>query len=160
MARGDAVAARNEVSAGLQALRSELQAHEAKLLVTARADDVLAACLVVLHFHPTGGTGSDRGTRCHPLNLWESDELAVLEKLQVAVDAVGVVTAVGARGPALPRLQTLPAELTGLLLVTFADGALHTEVDQILSLHVSLAPGTLLERGRLMVVSCRSTTQQ
>lgn len=118
-------AAQFEVSACLQALWSELQAHKAKLLVTARTDDVLAACLVVLHFHSTGGTGSDRGTRSDPSNLRKCDELAVLEKLQVTVGAASVVAAVGAWGSAFPRLQTLPAELVRFLLVNCADGAVH-----------------------------------
>lgn len=140
--------AHNEVGACLQALWSELQTHEAKLLVTARTDDVLAACLVVLHFHSTGGTGSDRGTRSDPKNLRKCDELAVLEKLQVTVGAAFVVTAVGAWGSAFPGLQTLPAELVSFLLVNCAYGAVHIEVGQILSLHISLAPWTLLARRR------------
>lgn len=101
---GHTSAAQTEVVACLQAFWSELQTHEAKLLVTARTDDVLAARLVVLHFHSTGGTGSDRGTCSDTENLRKCNELAVFEKLQVVVDASGVVTAGGAWGSAFPWL--------------------------------------------------------
>lgn len=140
--------AQNEVGACLQALCSKLQTHKAKLLVTARTDDVLAACLVVLHFHPTGGTNSDRGTRSDPTNLRKCDGLAGLKKLQVVVGAAFVVTAVGAWGLAFPWPQALPAEFVCSLLVNCADGAVHIKVGQILSLHICLAPGTLLGRRR------------
>lgn len=117
--------------------------------MAARTDDVLAACLVVLYFHSTGGTGSDRGAVSDPRNLRKCDELAVLEKLQVVVGAAGVVAAVGAWSSTYPWLQTLPTEFKRFLLVNCADGAVHIEVGQILSLHISLAPSTLLARETL-----------
>lgn len=114
----------NKVRAVLKTLRSEFQTHEAELHLTPRTDDVLAAGFVVLHLLSTGGTGPDGGDLADPLHLGESDGPAVLQKNQVVVDAAVVVTAVVARRCALPRLQTLPAELRRLL-VRLTDGALH-----------------------------------
>lgn len=139
-------AAGDEVRACPQTLRSELQTHKAELNLTARADDVLAACFVVLHPLTAGGTGPDGGTLVNPLHLRERGVLTVLEKLEVVVDAAVVVAAVGAWSFTFPRLQTLPAELVHLLLVCLADCALHTEVCQVLSLHIGFAPRTLLEK--------------
>lgn len=138
-----ASAALNVEGARFQALWSELQTHEAELLLTARTDDVLAARLVVLYFHSTGGAGPDRGAGSDTWNLRKCNELAVLEKLQVVVGAVGVVAAVRAWGSAHPWLQTLPTEFVCFLLVNCADGAVHIEVGQIFPLHISLAPRTL-----------------
>lgn len=135
----------DEVGARLQALFSELQAHEAELDLTARADDVLTARLVVLHPLTAGGTGPDRGAANGPLHLTEVGVLAVLEKLEVVVDAAVVVAAVGAWSWTFPQLQTLPAELVSFLFVCCADCAMHTKVGQVLSLHIGFAPGALLE---------------
>lgn len=137
------VTAGDEVGAGLQTLRFELQTHEAELHLTARTDDVLAARFVVLHPLTTGGTSSDGGTLVHPLNLGEVRVLAVFQQLQVVVDAAVVAAAVGARSRTFPGLQALPAELGEFLLVCCADCALNTEVCQVLSLHVGLTSRTL-----------------
>lgn len=138
-------AAGDEVGARLQALFSELQAHEAELDLTARADDVLTARLVVLHPLTAGGTGPDGGAANGPLHLREDGVLAVLEELQVVVDAAVVVAAVGAWSWTFPHLQTLPAELVSFHFVCCADCAVHAEVGQVLSLHVGFAPRALLE---------------
>lgn len=151
------IAAGDEVRARLQALTFELQAHEAELDLTAWADDVLAARFVVLHPLTTGGTGPDGGTRVDPLHLREVGRLAVLEKLEVVVDAAIVVAAVRAWSFTFPRLQTLPAELVSLLLVCSADYALHIEVHQVLSLHIGFAPRTLLDRMRESLNILRNT---
>lgn len=135
----------DEVGARLQAVFSELQAHEAELDLTARADDVLTARLVVFHPLTAGGTGPDGGAANDPLHLREDGVLAVLEKLEVVVDAAVVVAAVGAWGATFPHLQTLPAELVNFLFVCSADCALHVEVGQVLSLHIGFAPRALLE---------------
>ncbi|XP_042367989.1 probable ubiquitin carboxyl-terminal hydrolase 5 isoform X1 [Plectropomus leopardus] len=108
---GHTVTAGDEVRARLQALGSELQTHKAELDLTARADDVLAARLVVLHPLATGGTGPDGGTGTDALHLFEDGVPAVLEELEVVVDAAVVIAAVGAWSRTFPRLQTLPAEL-------------------------------------------------
>lgn len=138
------IAAGDEVGACFQTLRSELQAHKAELNLTARTDDVLAARLVVLHPLTTGGTNTDGGTLIYSLHLREVGHLAVLEKLEVVVDATDVVTAVRAWSTTFPRLQTLPAELTDLPLICFADCAVHTEIGEVLSLHTGFTPRALL----------------
>lgn len=138
------ITAGDEVRTCLQALRSEFQTHKAELFLTARTDDVLAACFVVLHPLTTGGTGPDGGTGINPLNLRESGSLAVLEKFEVVIDASIVVTAVRAWSAAFPWLQTLPAELGHFVLVSCADCALNIKVGQVLSLHIGFATRTLL----------------
>lgn len=135
----------DEVGARLQALRRQLQTHKAELLLAARTDDVLTARFVVLHPLTTGGTGPDGGTRVDPLHLREGGGPAVLEELEVVVDAAVVVAAVGAWSCTFPQLQTLPAELVNLLVVCSAHCALHVEVTRVLSLHIGFAPRTLLE---------------
>lgn len=139
-------AAETEVGTCFQALRSELETHKAKLFLTARTDDVLAACFVMLQFLTAGGTGPDGGACSDPLNLTELDGFAAPEKLQVKVGTVGVATLVRAWGRAFPQLQTLPAEFISFLLAYCADWAVHVKVTQILSLHISFAARTLLER--------------
>lgn len=62
------------------------------------------------------------------------------------VDAAFVLAVVRARSSTFPRLQTLPAEIESLLLVCCANCAVHTEVSQVLSLHIRFTPRTLLER--------------
>lgn len=136
----------DEVRACLQTLRCELQTHEAELDLAARADDVLAACFVVLHPLAAGGTGADGGTGIDPLHLREGGGLAGLEELEVEVDAAVVVTAVGAWSWTLPRLQTLPAELVRFLLVSCADGALHVEVRWVFSLQISFTARALWDK--------------
>lgn len=136
----------DEVRTCFQALRRELQTDKAELDLAARTDDVLAACFVVLHPLTAGGTGPDGGTRKDALHLREVGGLAVLQKLEVMVDAAFVLAAVRARSSTFPRLQTLPAEIENFLLVCCANCALHTEVNQVLSLHIRFAPRTLLER--------------
>lgn len=117
----NASAAETEVGTCFQALRSELETHKAKLLLTARTDDVLAACFVMLQFLTAGGTGPDGGARSDPFNLTELDGFAALEKLQVKVGTVDVATLVRAWGRACPRLHTLAAEFICFLLVSCAD---------------------------------------
>lgn len=140
------ITAGDEVGACFQTVRSEFQTHKAELNLTARTDDVLAARLVVLHNLTTGGTGPDGGTLVYTLHLREVGHLAVLEKLDVVVDAIIVVTAVSAWSATFPRLQTLPAEFTDLTLICFADCAVHTKIGEIFSLHTGFTPGTLLGR--------------
>lgn len=140
------ITAGDEVGARLQALGGELQAHEAELDLAARTDDVLAARFVVLHLLAAGGTGPDRRTRINPLHLREVGGPAVLEELDVVVDAAVVVAAVGARRWTLPCLQTLPAEVVTFPLVRCAECALNAEVTRVLSLHTRVTPGTLMER--------------
>lgn len=111
------ITARDEVRARVQALRSELQTHKAELNLTARTDDVLTACFVVLHHLTTGGTGPDGGTRVDPLHLMEGGGLAVLEKLKVMVNAAVIIAAVRAWSTTFPHLQTLPAELVNFIPV-------------------------------------------
>lgn len=107
----------DEVGAGLQTLRSELQTHEAELHLAARTDDVLAARLVVLHLMSTGWTGPNGGTGIDSLHLRKGSGLAGPEQFQVMVDAAIVAAAIRARSWTFPRLQTLPAELeVGLLI--------------------------------------------
>lgn len=142
----NAAAAETEVGTCFQALRSELETHKAKLFLTTRTDDVLAACFVMLQFLTAGGTDPDGGARSNTFNLSELDGFAALEKLQVKVGTVGVATLVRAWGWAFPWLQTLPAEFIRFLLVSCADWAVHVKVGQILSLHISFAAWTLLER--------------
>lgn len=143
---GHTIAAGDEVRTCLHALRRELQTHKAELILTARTDYVLTARFVVLHPLTTGGTCPDGGTRLDPLHLREVGGLAVLEKLQVVVDAAVVAAAVRAWSRTFPRLQTLPAELVNFPLVCCANCALHVEVSQVFSLHIGFAPRTLLER--------------
>lgn len=143
---GHTITAGDEVRTCLLALRRELQTHEAELYLTARTDDVLTARFVVLHSLTTGWTGPDGGTLLDPLHLREDGGLAVLEKLQVVVDAAVVAAAVRAWSWTFPQLQTLPAELVSFLLVCCADCALHVEVSRVFSLHIGFAPRTLLER--------------
>ncbi|KAJ0006296.1 hypothetical protein NQD34_013569 [Periophthalmus magnuspinnatus] len=77
---GHSSAAGDEVGAGLQTLRSELQTHKAELLLAARTNDVFAACFVMLYSLPAGGTGPDGGDRVCPrtwgrlvsLQFWSS----------------------------------------------------------------------------------------
>lgn len=111
-----------------QTLLGTLQTHEAELDLTARTDDVLAACFVVLHLLPTGGTGPDGGTLVDPEHLRKGGGLAVLEDLEIMVDAAVIGAAVRAWGPALPWLHALPAELERSLLVFCADCAANVEV--------------------------------
>lgn len=94
MSGGHSIAAGDEVGARLQAHGSELQTHKAELDLAARTDDVLAARFVMLHPLTTGGAGPDGGALVDPLHLGESGVLAVLEKLEVVVDAAAVVAAV------------------------------------------------------------------
>lgn len=136
------IAAGDEVAAGLQALRSELQAHKAELYLAAGTDDVLAACLVMLHLLTTGGTGPDRGAVGDPLHLREISGLAGPQEFEVLVDAAIVVAAIRAWSYTFPRLQTLPTELVHFLFVSRAHRALHTEVSWLLSLYVSFATRT------------------
>lgn len=75
----NAAAAETEVGTCFQALRSELETHKAKLFLTARTDDVLAACFVMLQFLTAGGTGPDGGACCDIFNLSELDSFAALE---------------------------------------------------------------------------------
>ncbi len=96
------ITAGEEVRARLQAFRSELQTHKAELNLTARADDVLTACFVVLRPLAAGGTGPDGGACSDPLHLRKGSHLAVHEKLQVVVDAAVIVAAVGSRSWTFP----------------------------------------------------------
>lgn len=148
-----ATAAETEVGTRFQALRSELETHKAKLFLTARTDDVLAACFVMLQFLTASRTGPDGGARSDPFNLSELDSFAAPEKLQVMVGTVGVATLIRAWGRAFPQLQTLPAEFIRFLLISCADQAVHVKVAQILSLHISFAARTLLERRRIILIS-------
>lgn len=143
LSRSHSGAAGDEVCAALQTLGRDLQTHEAELHTAAGADDVLAAGSVVLHPLATSGTCPDGGTLVHSLDLWQGGVLAVPENLQIEVVAAVVVAAVRARGSAFPLIQTLAAEVEGGLLLHFADGALHAEVGQVLTLHVSFTAGTL-----------------
>lgn len=128
LSRGHTVTAGQEVRTGLQTLFGELQAHETELDLTAKTDDVLAARFVMLCLLAAGGTGPYGGALIHPLNLREGGGLAVLEELEVLVNAALVVAAVRAGGPAFPRLHTLPAEVEGFLVVHCADCAQNIEV--------------------------------
>lgn len=145
MSGSHAVTAGDEVRARLQTLGRELQAHEAELNLTSRTQDVLAARFVVLHPLTAGGTGPDGGTISDPLHLREGGGLAVLQKRKVLVGAAIVVAAVRAWSWTFPRIETLPAVLVIILLVCYADCALHAEVSQVLSLHIAFAPGTSFE---------------
>lgn len=129
-----------------QTLLCYLQTHEAELNLTARTDDVFAACFVVLHLLAAGGTGPYGGTFVDPLHLREGGGFAVLEKLEIMVYAALIVAAVGAGGWTFPWVHTLPAELEWFHLVFCTDCALNIEVVQIPSLHVGFTPRTLLER--------------
>lgn len=141
---GHTITAGQEVRARLQAVLGEFQTHEAELYLTARTDDVLTTRFVVLHLLTTGGTGSDGGTLDFPLHLREDGGLAVLDELQVEVDAPAVVAAVRARSGTFPWLQTLPAELVGGLLACSTDGALHAKVREVFPFHIRLTARTLL----------------
>lgn len=141
---GHTITAGQEVRARLQAFFGEFQTNEAELYLTARTDDILAACFVVLHLLTTGGTGPDGGTLDVPMHLREDGGLAALDELQVMVGAALVFAAVRARSRTFPWLQTLPAELVDGLLVCFTDGALHAKVCEVFSFHVGFAAGALL----------------
>lgn len=156
----NAAAAEIEVGTCFQALRSELETHKAKLFLTARTDDVLAACFIMLQFLTAGGTGPDGGACSDPFNLSEVDGFAAPEKLQVKVGTGGLATLVRAWGRACPQLQTLPAEFIRFLLVSCADWAVHIKVGQILSLHISFASRTLLERRWIILKSCVSRAER
>lgn len=145
---GHTITAGQEVRARLQAVLGEFQTYEAELYLTARTDDVLTTCLVVLHLLTAGGTGPDGGTLDVPLHFREDGSVAFLDELQVEVDAPGVVAAVRARSRTLPWLQTLPAELVDGLLVCSTDGALHAQVREVFSFHKRCAARTLLKSVR------------
>ena len=81
----DAAAARYEVGAGLQALGGELQTHKAELHLTAWTQDVLAAGLVMLHLHATGGAGPDGRAGPHPRHLGQRDGATPFQQLQILV---------------------------------------------------------------------------
>ena len=154
------ITAGDEVRARLQALRSEFQAHEAELDLTARTDYVLTARFVMLHSLTTGGTGPDGGTCVDPLHLREGGGLAVLEELEVVVDAAVIVAAVRAWSCTFPHHQTLPAELVGFPLVCCADCALHAEVTWVFSFHIGFTTRTLLERDERNIKGNSSTMLQ
>ncbi|XP_039679545.1 ubiquitin carboxyl-terminal hydrolase 17-like protein A isoform X2 [Perca fluviatilis] len=83
---------------------------------TITAGDEVRARLQALR----SGTGPDGGTCVDPLHLREGGGLAVLEELEVVVDAAVIVAAVRAWSCTFPHHQTLPAELveiTGTLTV-------------------------------------------
>lgn len=105
----------------LQTCLCELQTHEAELHLTARTDNVLAACFIVLHLLATGGAEPYGGTRVDPHHLREGGGLAILEELEIMVNAALVVAAVRAWGWAFPRVHALPAEVEQFLLVRCAD---------------------------------------
>lgn len=89
---------------------------------------IFAELPVVLHLHATCGAGPDRGDAGGALYLRQTDGLACAQKLQVLVGAAVVVAAVRARAWTFPLPLTLPAELVGLLLISCAYGARHTQV--------------------------------
>ena len=82
----------------------------------------------MLHLHATGGAGPDGRDGPHPLHIGQRDVSTPLQQLQILVRAVVVVTAVAARRPPLPGLQTLPAEPLGGLVAVFTDVAVKTEI--------------------------------
>lgn len=109
-------------------LLSSFQTHKAELDLAAIADDVLAACFVVLHLLAAGGTGPNGGTFVDSLHLREDGGLAVLEELEILVHAAIIVAAVRAWGLAFPFVHTLPAEVEWSLLVFCTDCASNVEV--------------------------------
>lgn len=125
---GHAIAAEPEVRACLQTLVRQLQTHEAELDLTARTDDVLAARFVVLHILAAGGAGPYGRTGVDPHHLREGGGFAVLEELEIVVNAAVIVAAVRAWGSAFPRFHTLPAEVEQFHLVCCADCAHNVEV--------------------------------
>lgn len=125
---GHAVAAGHEVRTRLQTHLCELQTHEAELHLTARTDDVLAARFVVLHLLATGGADPYGGTIDGAQHLREGGGLAVLEELEIVVNAALVVAAVRPWGRAFPGFHTLPAEMKLFLLVRCANQAHDVEV--------------------------------
>jgi hypothetical protein len=80
--RCDAAAARYEIGAGLKALPGELQTHEAELHLAAWAHDVLAAGLVVLNPHATGGAGPDGRAGPHPRYLGQGHGVTPFQQIQ------------------------------------------------------------------------------
>lgn len=125
---GHAVAAGHEVRTRLQTRLCEFQTHEAELHLTARTDNVLAARFVVLHLLATGGAEPYGGTSVGPNHLREGGGRAVLDELEIMVNAAVVVAAVRAWGRAFPRVHALPAEVEQILLVRCADQAHNVEV--------------------------------
>lgn len=125
---GHAVAAGHEVRTCLQTRLCEFQTHEAELHLTARTDNVLAARFVVLHLLATGGAEPYGGTSVGPNHLREGGGHAVLDDLEIMVNAAVVVAAVRAWGRAFPGVHALPAEVEQILLVRCADQAHNVEV--------------------------------
>lgn len=122
----------------------KFQADKTEFYVAARAFNIFAVLLTMVHLNATCRAGSDRGAVSDPLDLGQTDGLTCLEKLQVTVDAAAIVAAVRSGAWTFPLLLTLPAELEDLFMISCTYGALDTQVGETLPLHTRSALWALM----------------